>query len=106
MIKQTLCVALLPLSMGVSATCTNDPPEIGDVGPASEVVCNELERRFPRAALAVEGRSFLSPTQVTVLTSVDGVPLLMRYELSGGSWGPDDSSFRTSAAQPSRPVFP
>jgi hypothetical protein len=96
MIKQTLLLAALPVVLGARATCVNDPPELGDIGPASELVCGELERRFPGAALAVEGRSIQSPTEVSVITSVDGTPVVMNYELVGYSWRMDDSDNRTA----------
>ena len=92
MIKQTLIVSMLPFALAAQATCVSDPPEIGDTGPASELVCSELERRFPNAALAVAGRSIHSPTEVSVMTEVDGLPVLMHYELSGYSWRLDDDA--------------
>ncbi len=91
MIKQTLILGLLPISVAASATCVNDPPEIGDIGPASELVCSELSQRFLDAALAVEGRSIHSSTDVSVIASVDGKPVSMRDELSGYSWRLADS---------------
>jgi hypothetical protein len=99
MIKQLLCMALLPVSFASSAACVNDTPEIGDIGPASELVCKELDRRFPNAALAVETRSLQSPIQVTVLVSVDGAPLQMHYDLNGYSWKLDESRFLAAVAQ-------
>lgn len=96
MIKQMLCMALLPVSIGASAICVNDPPEIGDIGPGSELVCKELALRFPEAALAVEGRSIHSPTTVAVVASVDGRPISLRYKLSGYSWQLDEAVARVT----------
>lgn len=47
MIKQTLILAMLPVAVSAGAACMTDPPEMGDIGPGSEVVCDGLEREFP-----------------------------------------------------------
>ncbi len=94
MIKQLLIIAALPVSLAATAACMTDPPEIGDIGPGSELVCKELELRFPNAALAVEGRSIHSPTEVSVDGSVDGRPVSLRYELSGYTWRLDQTGAR------------
>ena len=85
-IKQMLILSMLPVAVGAQATCVTDAPEIGDIGPSSEVVCGQLEGRFAGADLAVEGRSIDSPTEVSVLTSVDGTPMRMHYALTGYTW--------------------
>ena len=91
-IKQMLILLMLPVAVSAQAACVNDAPEIGDTGPSSEVVCDQLEGRFAGAVLAVEGRSIHSPTEVSVHTSVDGTPVRMRYELGEhqklGGWTP------------------
>jgi hypothetical protein len=86
MIKQTLILAILPVAVGAHATCLTDPPEMGDIGPSSELVCNGLQHRFPGAALVVEGRSIRSPTEVAVVASVDGKRVSLHYELAGYAW--------------------
>ena len=85
-IKQMLILSMLPVAVSAQAACVTDAPEIGDIGPSSEVVCDQLEGRFAGAVLAVEGRSIHSPTEVSVHTSVDGTPVRMRYELTGYTW--------------------
>jgi hypothetical protein len=85
-IKQTLILGLLPVFVSAHATCVRNPPEIGDIGPSSELVCAALERQFPDASLKVVGRSIHSPTEVSVAASVDGRPIALRYELSGYTW--------------------
>lgn len=77
--------------MSATAVCMTDQPEIGDIGPDSELVCKELALGFPDAAVAVEGRSIHSPTTVSVVASVDGRPVLLRYELSGYTWRLDET---------------
>jgi len=96
MIKQTLALNMFSVAFAANATCVTDPPEVGDNGPASELVCSELERRFPGAAIAVESRSIHSPTEVSVTASVDGAPVRIEYELSGYSWRVDDDSILTA----------
>jgi hypothetical protein len=86
MIKPTLTLAILPVAFATHAACLMDQPEMGDIGPSSQLVCTELERLFPGAALAVEGRAIHSPTVVSLYTSVNGKPLELRYDLSGYRW--------------------
>jgi hypothetical protein len=86
MIKPILTLAMLSAAFATRATCLTDPPEMGDIGPGSRLVCAELERQFPGAALAVTGRAIHSPTQVSVDVSVDGQPMERRYDLSGYRW--------------------
>ena len=84
--RNMLVLSLLPIAASVQATCVTDSPEIGDIGPGSELVCRQLEDRFASADLAVLDRTIRSPTDVTVLASVDGTPVKMHYELIGYTW--------------------
>jgi hypothetical protein len=70
------------------AMCTPDPPEIGDIGPVSELVCRDLEKRFPDWITAVENRTIRSPERVEILVSVDGKSMVLGYELEGFVWEP------------------
>ena len=92
MIKPTLTLALLPVAFATQAACLTDPPEMGDIGPSSQLVCAELERQFPGAALAVTGRAVHSPTAMSVDVSVGGRPMELRYDLSGYRWRLDGSA--------------
>lgn len=85
----------LPLIVGLSfatfegfAMCTPDAPEIGDIGPVSELVCRDLEQRFPDSTTAVENRTIRSPERVEILVSVDGEPMVVGYALDGFVWEP------------------
>jgi hypothetical protein len=89
MIKQTLLLSILPAALAVQADCITDAPEIGDVGPSSELVCAELQRRFPGAELAVEGRTIHAADAVSVQALRDGTPLTLRYTLAGYVWQSD-----------------
>jgi hypothetical protein len=82
-------LSLLPIAASVQASCITDSPEIGDIGPGSELVCRQLERRFATADLAVLDRTIRSPTDVTVLASVNDAPVQIHYELIGLTWRPN-----------------
>ena len=86
MFKQALILAMLPFAVSANASCVTVPLEMGDIGPGSELVCNELEHRFPGAVLAIQGRSIHSPTEVSVAATVDGRPMGLRYRLTGADW--------------------
>ena len=81
-----LMVCLWSLSLPVSALCTPDAAEMGDIGPSSELVCRALERHFPKIETAVENRTILSPDSVAVQVSIDGEPMVLTYQLAGFSW--------------------
>ncbi len=85
-IRRILILSMLPVSVSAQATCVPDAPEMGDIGPGSELVCRELEGRFPGAVLKVDGRTIYSPEAVAVVGAVDGRAVSLRYELSGYTW--------------------
>lgn len=85
-IQRLLILSLLPAAVGAHATCVTDAPEIGDIGPGSDLVCDQLRDQFPGAALAVENRVISSPTSVSVIASVNRAPIHLRYDLSGYVW--------------------
>ncbi|NEV64869.1 hypothetical protein [Thiorhodococcus minor] len=84
--KQTLLLALFTCALGAQADCVPSPPEIGDIGPDSTLVCRTLQQLYPGAALREEGRAIRSPTEVVVHASVDGRPITLSYALSGYRW--------------------
>ncbi len=106
--RRFLALTMLPITLGAQATCVTPPLEIGDIGPSYTLVCAELERRFPDAALAVEDLAIHSPTQVSVIASVDSQPMPMRYSLTGYIWALDESGLRTAdaASAPDSPAVP
>jgi len=104
--KTTIILALLPFALGASASCVTDKPEMGDIGPASGLVCQELTQRFPGANLTVEGRSIHSPTEVRVTAWVDGRPILLDYRLTGLDWGAESVDSRSADSASSRPDGP
>jgi len=102
MIKQASALALLSLAFGAHAACVPDPPELGDIGPSSELVCDRLEHQFPGAPTAVTGRSIHSPTQVSVFASVNGRRVSLDYELFGYRWELDEATARVADLPGSR----
>lgn len=108
MIKQTLILAMLPVAVSANASCVTVPPEMGDIGPGSEQVCNELGHRFPRAVLAIQGRSIHSPTEVSVTATVDGRHMGLRYRLTRADSGLVDpgAGVLDAGAQGSSPAIP
>jgi len=104
--NRMLIFAMLPVALSTNAACLTDPPEIGDIGPGSGLVCQALTQRFPGATLAVEGRSIHSPTEVRVTASVDGRPILLDYRLTGVDWGAESVDSRSADRASSRPDSP
>ncbi len=97
--NKTLTLILLLFAVTASANCVTDAPEIGDTGPSSELVCKALESRYPGAAIAVEDRAIHSPTEVSVMASVDGRPVALNYELTGYTWRLDQAAARVADVQ-------
>jgi len=102
--NRMLILTLLPVALSANADCLTDPFEIGDIGPSSGLVCQELAQRFPGATLAVEGRFIHSPSEVTVSASVDGRPILLAYRVTRFTWKADGigSGVEHAAPQPAR----
>ncbi len=76
---------LISLSLTVSSAsygaCQLDSPEIGDIGPGSELVCNMLESRVPNSDIAILDRKIHSPNTVSVIVMMDGKPETLEYKL-------------------------
>ena len=64
------------------------------IGPGSDLVCGELEDLHPGAVLAVEGRLIHSPTEISVVATVNATPVTLRYDLSGYRWRLNDTRTR------------
>ncbi len=82
MIRHLLILAVLPVAFGAQAGCLPDAVEMGDIGPDSAIVCDELERLYPGATLAVETRTIHSPTEVSVIAAVDGASISSKQQLA------------------------
>jgi hypothetical protein len=46
--------------------------------------------------MSVEGRAIHSPTEVSVMASVDGQPVSLNYELSGYTWRLNQTAARVA----------
>jgi hypothetical protein len=86
MTKLLVTAGLLLMTFEGLAMCTPDPAELGDIGPEGELVCTDLERRFPDSIMAVENRTIRSPCKVEILVSVDNKTMVLDYELAGFTW--------------------
>lgn len=85
--RKTILFAALLSMTGIShAICVTDAPEIGDVGPASEYVCDMLDAWIPQANIAILDRTPLSPDSVSILVSLNGHQKFLKYVLSGPRW--------------------
>lgn len=104
MMKHTLALSTLLVAFDAGAGCLVDAPEIGDIGPSSELVCQQLERRFPGSTLAVEGRGIHSPETVTVQASVNSEPVVSFCALRSLGEGVIASSRPTRCSVTNSPV--
>ena len=86
MTKHTMLFGLMTFTANTHAACLDNPPELGDTGPDSELVCREMEQSYAGSTLAVAGRTVHSGESVSVHVIVDGVPATRNYRLSGVSW--------------------
>ena len=88
MIKTAIALPALLLCASAHATCVTDSPELGDIGPASELICAHLERRSPDADIAIVERKIQSGEIVHVTVEVDGKRESRMYRLQGADWQP------------------
>jgi len=81
---------LLPLSLTFSsisfAACISVPPEIGDIGPDSQLICTRLEAGFPQKNIVVIDRKIHSPNSISVSVTVEGQSESLGYKLIGADW--------------------
>jgi len=91
---------LLPLTLSFSSvtygSCLLDSPEIGDIGPGSQLVCQLLESRFPQLDIAILDRKIHSYDTVSVIVEVNDQHETMEYKLKGADWKLTKSDFLTS----------
>jgi hypothetical protein len=94
--SKRLILLFLPVAMEAHGTCLTSPGEMGDIGPAAQLVSKELSRQFPEAALTVGDRLIHSPTAVSVAATVDGKPILIHDGLAAASWTPNPSALHAA----------
>ncbi|MCP3852888.1 MAG: hypothetical protein GY694_22070 [Gammaproteobacteria bacterium] len=66
--------------------CISDSPEIGDIGPRSELVCDLLEPRVPNSKITILDRKIHSSNSVSVIVLLDGQSRTLEYKLKGADW--------------------
>ena len=85
-----LKIISLPLALAFSSVsygaCMPDSPEMGDIGPSSELVCDLLESQIPRTNIAIIDRKIHSPNSVSVIVLRDGQSRSLQYKLKGADW--------------------
>ncbi|MCG8426454.1 MAG: hypothetical protein MI754_03750 [Chromatiales bacterium] len=86
MIKKILIPLALVASSATQASCLTDVPEIGDIGPGSDQVCDLLRVTFPAASTAVIDRDVRGNNTVVVKVLVDEQPKFLHYHLIGVEW--------------------
>ncbi|MCW8908558.1 MAG: hypothetical protein OQL28_15040 [Sedimenticola sp.] len=87
MLKVLMIPLTLLLSSSVHAGCQMDPPELGDIGPDSGLVCEMLEHQHPYSAqIRVLDRALYSRNRVRVMVALDNHPASLLYDLVGANW--------------------
>jgi hypothetical protein len=106
MIKTVIVLATLLASPYVSAACSTDQPELGDIGPSAELVCQGALAALPRGRAGGREPLIHSPTAVSVEASVDGKPISLSYVLAGFRWRLDAPEALTVGVSVGRLVLP
>lgn len=86
MIKTILFTLTLAVIPGAHAACLQDSPEIGDIGPSSQLVCDLLEARFTQSDIAILDRKMHSRDTVAVIVAMNGQLQSLEYNLHGADW--------------------
>jgi hypothetical protein len=68
------------------AACQAGSPEIGDIGPAGESVCEALQHEFPGAEIQLYNRKFLATNHVIISAKIDDKPYSIDYRLDNYNW--------------------
>ena len=74
------------LLSSANAACLVDQPEIGDIGPASELVCESISNVSTNADIRIVDREIHSPDHVTVRVEHDGKMIGLDYQFAGFQW--------------------
>ena len=86
MFKYMLLPIILTMSSASYSACQLDSPEIGDIGPGSELVCDMLETRSQNSSITILDRMPKSNRAVSILVDVDGQKQSLNYRLVGANW--------------------
>jgi hypothetical protein len=68
------------------AACLIDEPEMGDVGPASELVCESLAGFSRVGEVKIIDRDILAPDRVSIRVETLGRQIVLGYKLIGMEW--------------------
>ena len=79
-------LASFAIAANVQAACQADDPEIGDLGPAGEFVCDALEYEFPGAEIQLYNRKILATNHVIIAAKIDDKPYSIDYRLDKNTW--------------------
>ena len=90
MFRSLLLSIILTASSTAYAACYLDSPEIGDIGPGSELVCDMLETRSQNSSITILDRMPKSNKAVSILVDVDGEKQSLNYRLVGANWRLED----------------
>jgi len=85
MFRSILFTVLLS-SSAAHAACLPDSPELGDIGPDSQLVCMMLESHSPNSKISVIDRKIQSHKRMSVIVDVDGRTESLNYTLIGADW--------------------
>lgn len=86
MLRTTLLSLSLTISMVSYGACQLDSPELGDIGPGSELVCSMLESQFPDSDIEILDRKIHSSNTVSVIVMIHGKPETLKYTLKKADW--------------------
>ncbi|MCU7802894.1 MAG: hypothetical protein KZQ96_06820 [Candidatus Thiodiazotropha sp. (ex Lucinoma borealis)] len=87
MFKMTMfTLSLLMCSPHIQAVCLVDTLELGDIGPASQLVCDSIASFYPGKQIEIIDREISSQRDVTILLSIEKQHHTLSYQLVGADW--------------------
>ncbi|MCU7932242.1 MAG: hypothetical protein KZQ90_15680 [Candidatus Thiodiazotropha sp. (ex Codakia rugifera)] len=87
MFKMTMVtLSLLTCSPHIQAVCPVDIQEIGDIGPASQLVYDTIASFYPGRLVEIFDREISSQRSVTILLSIEKQHHTLSYQLVGADW--------------------
>ena len=88
-IQTALTLGLLSGNLSAATCYINDNEELGDIGPAAELVCRQLEKQFGSdISISIDSRKILSANAVVI--EVSRRPYQIHYRLEGSNWKVSD----------------
>jgi hypothetical protein len=90
MMKCAFSLALLLTTTGAYAACIGDSLEIGDIGPAADLLCSSLDAKHPGQTVEITQRHVQSGERISIDYSVSQQKHQVDYRLVGADWIPVD----------------